>query len=198
MKTDSTHRAVLVYALFYVLLAALPASSAQAQSDAANEKKKLELREKELELKKKEVDLQRQQLQLDAARKDLQMQETDKNITMRLEGDVLFDFEKSALRPEAEKSLEKVAVVISQFPQSKVIINGYTDSRGDQQANLRLSEKRAEAVKAWLVKKGVAADAVSTKGLGEANPVAPNQTPEGSDNPEGRQQNRRVEITVAK
>ncbi len=198
MKTNFTPRAVLAHALFYVVLAALPASSALGQTDAATEKKKLELREKELELKKKEVDLQKQQLQLDAAKKELQLQETDKNITMRLEGDVLFDFEKSTLRPEAEKSLEKVAVVISQFPQSKVLINGYTDSRGDQQANLRLSEKRAEAVKAWLGKKGVAADAVSTKGLGEANPVAPNQNPDGTDNPQGRQQNRRVEITVAK
>jgi outer membrane protein OmpA-like peptidoglycan-associated protein len=79
------------------------------------------------------------------------------------------------------------------------LIEGYTDSKGSDSYNLRLSDKRAASVKDWLVKKGgVGNKKMTTKGWGEANPVAPNENPDGSDNPEGRQKNRRVEITVKK
>lgn len=184
---------------FIVALCAIAAFTAGAQNESpAPPKKDLELKQKELELKEKEINLQKQQLQLDAAKRELQAQETEKNVTFNLQGDVAFDSGKSALRPEGETSLEKVAVVISQFPESKVLITGYTDNKGGAKANLALSEKRAEAVKDWLVKKGVSAAAITIKGMGEENPVALNQNPNGTDNPDGRRQNRRVEITVQK
>lgn len=112
---------------------------------------------------------------------------------------MLFDFDKAEIKPEATQTLEKVGAVIAQFPEGKVLIEGYTDSKGPPNLNLDLSNRRAEAVKDWLVKKkGIAESAITTRGLGETKPVAPNANPDGSDNPTGRQQNRRVEITVEK
>jgi outer membrane protein OmpA-like peptidoglycan-associated protein len=95
----------------------------------------------------------------DALKKDLAMQESGGTIMMNLEGDVLFDFDKSELRPEAKEGLDKVAAVIAAFPESNVLIEGYTDSKGSPKANLTLSKKRAESVKDWLVKqKDISAD----------------------------------------
>jgi outer membrane protein OmpA-like peptidoglycan-associated protein len=200
MKTNPIlDRVALVgRSLLFVALVGTLGLSAHAQTETATEKKKLDLKEKELELKKKEIDLQKQQLQIDAARKELQMKETEKNVTINLQGDVAFDSGKAALRAEGERSLEKVAVVISQFPESKVLIAGFTDNKGGKDANMRLSEKRAESVKDWLVKHGVKVAAITIKGYGEGSPLAPNQNADGTDNPDGRQQNRRVEITVQK
>jgi outer membrane protein OmpA-like peptidoglycan-associated protein len=130
---------------------------------------------------------------------DLQMEETDTEIKIELSGDILFDFDKWNIRPEAEPVLTQVAEVINKYPKAVVLIEGYTDSKGSDSYNLKLSDKRAASVKDWLVKKGnVGNKKITTKGLGEADPVAPNENPDGSDNPEGRQKNRRVEITVSK
>jgi len=112
---------------------------------------------------------------------------------------VLFDYDKAALKPEAEEALKKVAVVLSQFPESKVTVEGYTDSKGTKATNMQLSRERAQAVKDWLVKNGgVLAANVSTKGLGEQYPIAANKNTDGSDNPLGRALNRRVSIIVEK
>lgn len=162
------------------------------------EKQQHELEKKQLELEKKQLELQRQQME-NTARQELQLKETDQGITMQLEGDVLFDFDKAEIKPEATQTLDKVGTVIAQFPEGKVLIEGYTDSKGSPNRNLELSKRRAEAVKDWLVtKKGIAEATITTRGLGETKPVAPNANPDGSDNPKGRQQNRRVEITVEK
>jgi outer membrane protein OmpA-like peptidoglycan-associated protein len=118
---------------------------------------------------------------------------------MNLSGDVLFDYDKAVLKPEAEAALKKVAVVLSQFPESMVTIEGYTDSKGGKSVNIPLSRERANAVKEWLVKNGnVAAASISTKGFGEEHPVASNTNPDGTDNPAGRALNRRVSIIVEK
>lgn len=131
---------------------------------------------------KKEIDLQQREAALEAAKKDLAMQESGGTIMMNLQGDVLFDFDKFELRPEAKEGLDKVAAVIAAFPESNVLIEGYTDSKGSPRANLALSKKRAESVKDWLVKqKDISADIITTEGLGETKPITPN------DNPEGRQ-----------
>ena len=180
-------RAFIVAA--FVAVSALPAHAQTASPTPAK---------KELELKQKDLDLQKQQMQIDAAKKELQAKETEKNVTINLQGDVAFDSGKAALKPEGEKSLEKVAVVLSQYRDSKVSIIGYTDNQGGAKSNLLLSEKRAEAVRDWFVKHGVAAAAITTKGMGEENPAATNQNADGTDNPDGRRQNRRVEITVQK
>lgn len=140
------------------------------------------------------MDLQRRQLQLEkAARKELQLQETEKAVTMKLESDVLFDFGKAEIKPEAEQTLDKVGTVIAQFPEGRVRIEGHTDSKGSRKVNRELSKRRAEAVKDWLVKKkDIPESIITTVGFGEMKPAAPNASPDG------RQQNRRVEITVEK
>jgi outer membrane protein OmpA-like peptidoglycan-associated protein len=130
---------------------------------------------------------------------NLQVTETETEIRIELSGDVLFDFDKAEIRAEAEPVLMGVADVLKQHPDAAVTIAGYTDAKGSDSYNLALSERRAASVKAWLVKNaGVNGAKLTTQGLGEANPVAPNANPDGSDNPEGRQKNRRVEIAVRK
>jgi outer membrane protein OmpA-like peptidoglycan-associated protein len=177
-------------------LATAPAQ--ETKSSLATEKKQLELEKQKLELEKKQLELQRQQLE-EAARQELQLKETDKAVTMKLESDVLFDFDNAEIKPEAARTLDKVGTVIAQFPEGKVLIEGHTDAKGSPNLNLELSKRRAEAVKDWLVKnKGIAEAIITTRGLGETKPVAPNANPDGSDDPKGRQQNRRVEITVEK
>ena len=129
----------------------------------------------------------------------LAMKETPTEVKIELSGDVLFDFDKADIRPEATPALQRVVEIIRQYPRASVSIDGYTDAKGAEAYNLRLSDRRAAAVKNWLVEKGgMNGKQIKTKGWGRANPVAPNTHPDGSDNPEGRQKNRRVEITVKK
>jgi outer membrane protein OmpA-like peptidoglycan-associated protein len=132
-------------------------------------------------------------------RTTMQIHETKTEVRIELPGDVLFDFDKWDLRPDAESTLRQVADIIKHYPNAKVTIAGYTDAKGADTYNLRLSGQRASAVKAWLVRHGeVNGKQMTTKGWGEAKPVASNTHSDGSDNPEGRQKNRRVEVTVEK
>ncbi|MCP4156132.1 MAG: OmpA family protein [bacterium] len=134
-----------------------------------------------------------------AALKDLGAQETDTEFRIELSGDILFDFDKWDIRPQAQKTLLKVGEIVNSSGSSHVTITGHTDAKGTEQYNRRLSEKRADSVKNWLVQKGaVKGEIIETIGLGETQPAAPNTNTDGSDNPEGRQKNRRVEISVKK
>jgi outer membrane protein OmpA-like peptidoglycan-associated protein len=189
---------ICILVLAWAGLATAPAQ--ETRSPLETEKRQLELERQKLELEKKQLELQRKQLQMEeAARQELQLKETEKAITMKLEGDVLFDFDKAEIKPEAERTLDQVGTVIAQFPEGKVLIEGHTDSKGSPDMNLQLSKRRAEAVKDWLVKKkSISESIITTRGFGETKPVAPETNPDGRDNPQGRQQNRRVEITVEK
>ena len=111
--------------------------------------------------------------------------------------DVLFDFDKSDLRAEADATLGKAATVLAAYPGAKVTISGHTDSKGDGAYNQALSERRAQSVTAWLRAHGGKAPATFVvRGAGEREPVAPNTRSDGSDDPAARQKNRRVEILV--
>jgi outer membrane protein OmpA-like peptidoglycan-associated protein len=101
---------------------------------------------------------------------------------------VNFDFDKATIRAEGEKVLGEWETRLEQCSEVHVAINGYTDSIGSEAYNLKLSQRRADAVRGFLVNKGVAASRLTTKGFGKADPVASNATPEG------RAQNRRVEL----
>jgi outer membrane protein OmpA-like peptidoglycan-associated protein len=134
---------------------------------------------------------------IDGVLKDLGAKVTAQEIRIELAADVLFDFDKHDLRAEALPSLQKVAEVLRSRAGSPVTIEGHTDGKGNEAYNQPLSEKRAQAVRQWLVKNGGASAAgITTKGWGKAKPIAPNTRPDGSDDPEGRKKNRRVEITV--
>lgn len=112
-----------------------------------------------------------------------------------LQDGVLFDFGKYDLRPEAKATLAKLATVLNQVKVPAAQINGHTDSIGDDAFNQDLSEKRASAVATQLKADGVTAN-LQTHGYGKTQPVADNTNADGSDNPAGRQANRRVEIYI--
>jgi outer membrane protein OmpA-like peptidoglycan-associated protein len=128
---------------------------------------------------------------------DLGAKVTEQEIKIALSGDILFDFDKDTLRADAVPTLEKVAEVLRQYPVAPVLIEGHTDSKGKETYNQNLSERRAESVKNWLVENaGADGGRIETKGWGETRPAVANEKPDGSDDPDGRQQNRRVEITI--
>jgi len=128
---------------------------------------------------------------------DLKAKVTEHEIKIELDADVLFDFDKYSLRPEAADSLREVGEVAKNYGKSPVLIEGYTDGKGTHPYNIKLSDNRAASVKKWLVENaGVSGPRITTRGWGEAKPVAPNTNSDGSDNPAGRQKNRRVEITI--
>jgi len=129
---------------------------------------------------------------------DLGAKETEADYIIELEGDVLFDFDKWDIREDAEEILLQVGGIIRSY-NHPVTITGHTDSKGSDDYNMDLSKKRAESVKNWLVEQAeVDASLIETAGKGESEPVALNTNPDGSDNPEGRQKNRRVEIRIRK
>lgn len=130
---------------------------------------------------------------VEKALKDLGAKVTAKEIRMDLPSDILFDFDKSHIRPDAQEALSKVAVVIRAHPGKVVLIEGYTDSKGAEDYNMKLSLRRAESVKHWLEQKeDLRGMTLQTKGWGEGKPRTTNDTEEG------RQKNRRVEITIKK
>ncbi len=129
---------------------------------------------------------------------DLHVQETETEVRIELAADVLFDFDKATLLPKAEDTLKKAAEFIGQRAKGIVRIEGHTDSKGDNAYNQNLSERRADSVRKWFATNGLARLRFSSKGLGETRPAAPNARPDGADDPEGRQKNRRVEIVISK
>ena len=135
---------------------------------------------------------------VDLVAKGIDVKETESEIKINLLGDVLFDFDKADIRPVAEPTLAAIAKLIQGRKQPKVLIEGHTDSKGSDSYNAKLSDRRAVSVKNWFSKHGVTANSMRTHGWGAAKPVAPNTHPDGSDDPDGRQKNRRVEITIKK
>ena len=105
-----------------------------------------------------------------------------------IQADALFDFDKSVLRPDGRKSIDDAVAKLKGVDLELVIATGHTDSVGSDAYNQRLSERRAAAVKEYLVSKGIPASKITTIGKGESQPVATNKTAEG------RQKNRRVDI----
>lgn len=116
-------------------------------------------------------------------------------IIVNLPGDVLFDFDKSDIRPDARPVLSKLSDALKAMSETPVAIIGHTDAKGSDSYNQHLSERRAASVRRWLSDSGVVAS-MSTQGKGERAPIAPNENNDGSDNPEGRQKNRRVEFII--
>lgn len=170
----------------------------QASARAALSKAKiLEVRGRELEIRGRELAIRGIELGVEGFLKDLGAKVTTENIKIELDADVLFDFDKYTLRPEAAETLGKVGKVVSGYPNAPLFIEGHTDAKGTHPYNIKLSENRAGAVKQWLVANaGIQASRIQTTGWGETKPVAPNTNSDGSDNPKGRQKNRRVDLTL--
>jgi outer membrane protein OmpA-like peptidoglycan-associated protein len=107
-----------------------------------------------------------------------------------LSGSVLFRSDDAALLPSAERKLDQVAEVLRRAPDKSVVVEGFTDSRGSRAYNRRLSHARAESVRQYFISKGVPRERIEARGLGADLPVADNGTPEGRAN------NRRVEVLL--
>lgn len=120
--------------------------------------------------------------------------ESSDETRITLDADVFFDFDQDQLRPDAQAALEDVIGRIQGDGATAVHIAGHTDSVGDPAYNQALSERRANAVRDFLAQR-LPDVQMTTEGLGATQPVAPNTTPDGQDDPEGRALNRRVEIT---
>lgn len=114
---------------------------------------------------------------------------------IRLSGDMLFDFDRSSIKPQAEAMLLKVAAHIRQKSPRHICVEGHTDSIGTAVYNMELSKRRAHSVAKWLAAHNVVKlSDVMTNGWGKSRPAAPNRRADGSDDKDGRAKNRRVEI----
>lgn len=109
---------------------------------------------------------------------------------------IYFDFDKFDIRDESVVELNKLLVFLTNNPKVKVEISGHTDARGPDDYNMKLSRNRAKSVVNWLKKRGIPGKRITPKGYGETRHIAPNENPDGTDNPEGRQMNRRIELTI--
>lgn len=121
---------------------------------------------------------------------ELEAKQTDRGLVLTL-GDVLFDTGRAELKPGAFRTVDRLATFMRDHPERSLEVEGYTDSVGGDALNLALSQRRANAVRAALVSRGVEGSRITTNGMGKASPVASNDTAAG------RQQNRRVEIVIS-
>jgi outer membrane protein OmpA-like peptidoglycan-associated protein len=120
----------------------------------------------------------------------LQARPTDRGLVLTL-GDTLFATGKADIKSGATANLDKLTTFLNEYPKRTASIEGFTDSMGSDEMNQSLSERRADAVKRYLVGRGVGSDRLTSSGRGEESPVADN------DSAAGRQQNRRVEVVIS-
>ena len=133
--------------------------------------------------------LDKQAEQLDAI-PGAEVERKNDALIVNFEGGILFDTNSSTLAPGGQDRLRSVARTVAQYPKERMIVKGHTDSTGSAQYNQRLSDERAANVRNFLVAEGVPTARITAIGFGASTPVATNATPEG------RQQNRRVEIEI--
>lgn len=125
----------------------------------------------------------------------LQAFQVDKPIVIK---NVLYDYDKATLRPESKTVLDELVIIMKDNPKIKIELAAHTDSKGSDAYNYKLSQKRAQACVDYIITMGIDESRIYAKGYGESRPIAPNTLPDGKDNPEGRQLNRRTEFKVLK
>jgi outer membrane protein OmpA-like peptidoglycan-associated protein len=155
----------------------------QAKALAASSATAAQLARREADLALEQADTLRRQLE------NLQLRQTESGVVVTL-GDVLFESGQTELREEAMASLVEVVDLLQSEPDKNIRIEGHTDSVGEAETNLEISQRRADAVLNALVSLGVDAQRVTTQGMGEDFPIASNETDEG------RAQNRRVDVIL--
>jgi len=161
---------------------------AEAEAKQAAEKAKAEVAKEEAERARAATAALRAQL-LQQLNSVLQTTDSPRGLVVNM-ADVLFDFGKYNLKTDAQIRLAKLAGIIQAHPGLHLAIEGHTDNIGSDEANMKLSQQRADTVRDFIIQQGLAQDMVTAVGLGKAEPVADNSTNEG------RQKNRRVEIIV--
>jgi outer membrane protein OmpA-like peptidoglycan-associated protein len=134
--------------------------------------------------------MDKQAEELEAELEGAEIERVGEGIQITMASGILFDVNRADLRPAARESLMNLAEVLQRYPDTEIAIAGHTDSDGSESHNQTLSERRAQAVFDILVAQGVSAGRLSVIGFGESQPVADNSTPEG------KQANRRVELSI--
>lgn len=165
--------------------------AAQLSAEEADQARRLaESRASEAEFARREADLASLQINsLTRQLENLQLRQTESGVVVTL-GDVLFASGQAQLVEGGRSSLEEVVDLLQTEPDKKIRVEGHTDSSGDAEANLKLSEQRAQAVRDALISLGVASDRISAAGMGEDFPIASNE------DEAGRAQNRRVDVIL--
>jgi len=115
---------------------------------------------------------------------------TEQGLVTKLKSDILFDSGKSELKAAAKKNLKEMSTIMKKYPENVLTVKGYTDNTGSSMINEKISNERARAVKEALIASGMPESVITTLGMGPANPISDNSTPQG------RSQNRRVEIEI--
>jgi outer membrane protein OmpA-like peptidoglycan-associated protein len=157
----------------------------------AREKARLDSRTREADSAKADAEQARRQAEeLQRQIAELNAKSTERGLVVTL-GDVLFETGKSDLKAGAVANISKLAAFLTQYPDRTVAIEGHTDSVGNEDYNLGLSQRRANAVQQYLISQGIASNRVTATGKGENFPVASNETSSG------RQMNRRVEVIIS-
>jgi len=111
---------------------------------------------------------------------------------------IFFDSNKSTLRKESKVEIDKLIALMKEYPEVVIEVSGHTDNKGNDAANMTLSQARSQAVVNALIKKGANKQNLIAKGYGETAPIAPNTLPNGKPDVKGMQQNRRVEMKIVK
>ena len=174
------------------------AELAVTEASAKREQLRLEARTAEADAAKQQVAISQEtavQQQALIAQQEMQLKElkakkTERGLVITL-GDVLFSTNKAQLKSGGMRNVQKLADFLKQYPQRKVLVEGFTDSTGSDSLNQELSERRANAVRTALVDMGISSDRINTRGYGKAFPIADNNTAAS------RQLNRRVEIVLS-
>jgi outer membrane protein OmpA-like peptidoglycan-associated protein len=167
--------------------AELAATKAKSEADALRAKE--EAAKADAERNRKAAENLRTQL-LEQFNRILPTTDTERGLKVNM-GDVLFDTGKYDLRPPAREALAKLSGIILAHPGLQLAVEGFTDSVGSDAFNQQLSEQRANEVQKYLINQGLEESFITSRGFGETMPIASNDTPQG------RQQNRRVEIIVS-
>ncbi|MEX2327244.1 MAG: OmpA family protein, partial [Pseudomonadales bacterium] len=136
------------------------------------------------------ADSEREAAKLRRQIEELKARETDRGLVLTL-GDVLFDTNKSELKAGATSNLSKLVAFLNDYPERTVEIEGHTDNTGDAAYNQALSQRRADAVRNWLMQQGINSERLTASGKGMIVPI------EDNSSAIGRQMNRRVEVIIA-
>ncbi len=135
-----------------------------------------------------QMDKQAQELEQNI--KGATVERVGEGIQVTFASGLLFDFDSDVVRPEAQTNLRELALSLEKYSGSNLLIIGHTDQLGSEDYNQRLSERRANAAATYLISQGVSGSRLATRGLGETEPIATNETEAG------RQTNRRVEVAI--
>lgn len=173
----------------HVEIASQQGERARLQEEIANaeqQREQLRLQAQTMKTQQAQSEAERLRQEMEA----LQAKQTERGMVLTL-GDVLFDLNQAELKPAGQRTVERLAEFMQEYPERRVRVEGYTDSTGAADYNQQLSERRAEAVRNALMLEGIEPSRVELQGFGEQYPVASNDTSSG------RQQNRRVEIVIS-